>query len=107
MLTGRNREIEILNDMLQSSSSELIAVYGRRRVGKTFLIRETYRSNIVFEITGYYKGSMRDQLRNFRTQINNASSRFRTVKTPTDWFAAYKILEEYLDGLKSDKKKVD
>lgn len=106
VLTGRHREVEILNDMLQSTSSELIAIYGRRRVGKTFLIRETYRRNIVFEITGYYKGSMRDQLQNFHTQIIEASSKFSTVKTPDNWFAAFKILEEYLDSLRGKKKKV-
>ena len=106
MLTGRKKEIAILNEMLQSRSSELIAVYGRRRVGKTFLIRETYKSNIVFEITGYYKASMRDQLRNFHTQLKAASSRFRKVKAPADWFAAFQMLEEYLDSKKSKNKKV-
>lgn len=106
MLTGRKKEIGILNDMLQSRSSELIAVYGRRRVGKTFLIRETYKSNIVFEITGYYKGSMRDQLRNFYTQIKDASPRFREVKAPADWFTAFLLLADYLNGLQSKKKKV-
>lgn len=105
-LTGRKKEIGILNDMLQSRSSELIAVYGRRRVGKTFLIRETYKSNIVFEVTGYYNGSMRDQLRNFHSQIEAASSRFREVKAPADWFTAFLLLTNYLDGLQSKKKKV-
>ena len=106
MLTGRKKEIGVLNDMLQSESSELIAVYGRRRVGKTFLIRETYKTNIVFEITGYYKGSMRDQLRNFHTQIKDASPRFRKVKAPADWFTAFLLLADYLNGLQSKKKKV-
>lgn len=106
MLTGRKKEIGMMNDMLQSRSSELIAVYGRRRVGKTFLIRETYKSNIVFEITGYYKGSMRDQLRNFYTQIKEASPRFRDVKAPADWFTAFLLLADYLNGLQSKKKKV-
>ena len=43
ILTGRKKEIGILNDMLQSRSSELIALYGRRRIGKIFLIRETFK----------------------------------------------------------------
>ncbi len=68
MLAGRKKEIKILNEMLGSDSSELVAVYGRRRVGKTFLIREVFKKQMVFELTGLYKGSMKDQLQNFHTQ---------------------------------------
>ncbi len=106
MLVGRKKEIGILNDMLNSKSSELIAVYGRRRVGKTFLIREIYKRHIVFEITGYYRGSMRDQLRNFYTQLKTSSSRFDNERVPEDWFAAFQLLEDYLNRMKSAQKKV-
>ena len=106
MLVGRKREISILNEMLRSKSSELIAVYGRRRIGKTFLIRECYNKETVFEITGYYKGSMRDQLRNFHSQLKSNSSRFNKVKVPDDWFKAFELLEDYLNGLRNPKKKV-
>ena len=106
MLVGRKSEITILNDMLKSKSSELIVVYGRRRVGKTFLIRETYKKHIVFEITGYYKGSMRDQLRGFHRQLKASSTRFNNVMVPEDWFAAFQLLEEYLNRMKSAQKKV-
>ena len=85
MLIGRKREISILNNKLQSNSSELISVYGRRRVGKTFLIREVYKSHMVFELTGYYKGSMRDQLRNFYMQLISRSATFNRVKMPDNW----------------------
>ena len=106
MLVGRKREISILNEMLRSKSSELIAVYGRRRVGKTFLIRECYKNETVFEITGYYKGSMRDQLQNFHSQLKSNSSRFKKVKAPADWFIAFEMLKDYLNGLRNPKKKV-
>lgn len=106
MLVGRKREISILNKMLKSNSSELIAVYGRRRVGKTFLIREIYKKHMVFELTGYYKGSMHDQLRNFHTQLQSSSARFNKVKVPDNWFTAFQLLEEYLNRLKTIKKKV-
>ena len=106
MLVGRNREIKILNRMFKSSSSELIAVYGRRRVGKTFLIREVYKKHMVFELTGYYKGSMRDQLHNFHKQLKLSSSKLNKAKAPKNWFAAFQILEEYLNKLKRKQKKV-
>jgi uncharacterized protein len=106
MLIGREKEIEALNEMLHSNSSELIAVYGRRRVGKTFLIRECYKKNTVFEITGYYRGSMRDQLRNFHSQLTRNSTKINKHPIPKDWFAAFELLESYLNGHRKPDKKV-
>ena len=59
-IIGRIPEIEILKDALNNNKSELIAVYGRRRVGKTFLIREFYSNHIVFDVTGLLGGNMKD-----------------------------------------------
>jgi AAA+ ATPase superfamily predicted ATPase len=106
MLIGRKKEIEALNEMLQSNSSELIAVYGRRRVGKTFLIRECYKNNTVFEVTGYYRGSMRDQLRNFHSQLKRNYKRIDKHPIPKDWFKAFELLESYLDSQRKPEKKV-
>lgn len=64
-ITGREKEQKILNDALLSNESELIAIYGRRRVGKTFLIREYYKTHIVFDMTGIKKAKKTIQLRNF------------------------------------------
>ena len=56
-LIGRIKEIGTLKSALQSNKPELIALYGRRRIGKTFLIRKTYRNNLTFEFTGIHKAS--------------------------------------------------
>ncbi len=106
MLTGRSSEIKIMNEMLASTSSELLAIYGRRRVGKTFLIREVYKKHIVFELTGLYKGGMKDQLENFHAQLNLSSKKFENTKVPNNWLKAFQLLENYLNGLKGKKKKV-
>ncbi len=106
MIVGREYEINTLRKMLNSNSSELIAVYGRRRVGKTFLIREVYKKHIVFELTGYYKGNLRDQLQNFHAQLESSSTEFTNTKAPNNWFKAFKLLEEYLNSLKKTQKKV-
>ena len=106
MVTGRIREIKILNEMLGSSSSELLAIYGRRRVGKTFLIREVYNKHMVFELTGLYKGSMKDQLQNYHTQLKLSSKKFKNIKAPVNWLDAFQLLGDYMNGLKSKKKKV-
>ena len=52
MLIGREKEIEKLNDLYDSGEAELIALYGRRRVGKTYLIDEVFKYRISFRHTG-------------------------------------------------------
>ena len=52
MLVGRQSEISILNNALASDESQFVAVYGRRRVGKTFLIRQTLHKHFVFQHAG-------------------------------------------------------
>jgi len=63
-LIGRKEEKETFKYCLNSSESKLIAVYGRRRVGKTFLVRKYFQSKIKFEIAGLFEGEMGDQLMN-------------------------------------------
>ncbi len=64
-LIGRKPEISILSNALKSNRPELIAVYGRRRVGKTFLIRKVYEKYIQIEFSGIHKVSLKLQLNNF------------------------------------------
>jgi AAA+ ATPase superfamily predicted ATPase len=62
MLIGRKSEINILSAAKQNKKAELIDVYGRRRVGKTFLIREYFKKEIVFEVAGLFQGGLTDQM---------------------------------------------
>lgn len=64
-LIGREEEKKLLLDTLQSSDAELIVVYGRRRVGKTFLIRSVYENKLLFELSGIHNASLKQQLQNF------------------------------------------
>lgn len=59
MIIGRKKEIEILRDTYESEYSEFVAVYGRRRVGKTFLVREAFDYNFTFQHAGLAKATMR------------------------------------------------
>ena len=52
LLIGRKAEKIILQEAIESSEAEMIAVIGRRRVGKTFLIQSVYKNQLVFEVTG-------------------------------------------------------
>lgn len=58
-IIGRLEEQKILNQKKYSSKAELIAVLGRRRVGKTYLIRNYFDTDIVFELTGMHDASLR------------------------------------------------
>lgn len=61
-LIGRQAERETLDKAIQSKQTELVALYGRRRVGKTFLIRQIYAKEICFELTGLHNATMVQQL---------------------------------------------
>ena len=105
VIAGREYELSLLREAMGNTKSELIAIYGRRRVGKTFLIREYFKSQLVFELTGLYKGNMADQLQNFSQE---AARRMKKPGTaiPETWMDAFALLELHLDRLKSAKKKV-
>jgi AAA+ ATPase superfamily predicted ATPase len=104
-IVGRKNEIALINDALASKKSELIAVYGRRRVGKTFLIREACKNNVVFEVTGLYQGNQITQLENFTKEINRRK-KGKKVPTPKKWIDAFNLLEDLLNTKKGKSKKV-
>jgi uncharacterized protein len=104
-IVGRVEEQKGLNIALNARNSRLVAVYGRRRVGKTFLIREFYSSHTVFEITALYKKSMPLQLKHFQ---NTLSKYTLTPKKQAinSWFDAFDALEKFISSKKDKKRKV-
>ncbi len=102
-LIGRKEELSVLSNALQSNRSELIAIYGRRRVGKTFLVQRAYQSNIQFEFSGMHNASLKQQLKNFHLKLKEKYSNF---KQATDWLEVFYQLGQYINTLKSKKKKV-
>jgi AAA+ ATPase superfamily predicted ATPase len=105
-IIGRENQLDLLNNALISNKSELIAVYGRRRVGKTFLIRETYKKHFIFELSGIPKGDIKDQLINFYQELVKKSKKIAKYPKPTNWLEAFSLLEKFIDGLSSKGKKV-
>jgi uncharacterized protein len=104
-IIGREKEIEKLNKLLTSSGSEFLAVYGRRRVGKTFLIRQYFKSQIVFDFTGAKEASKSKQLENFFAVYLSQTNGKKETKAPESWFEAFRYLANYLTELKSPKTK--
>jgi len=105
-VVGRENQLFLLNNALVSNKSELIAVYGRRRVGKTFLIRETFNKQFVFEVSGIPQGSMKIQLANFYNELVKRSKKIEKYPKPTNWMEAFSLLEKLLDASKTKSKKV-
>jgi AAA+ ATPase superfamily predicted ATPase len=103
-MVGRAHEIGLLETTLSSDKAELIAIYGRRRVGKTFLIRQFFDDSICFEVTGLFQGGMADQLANFGKELDKRKS--TKNEKPTNWLDAFTLLEQYIDTLSNEGKKV-
>ncbi|WP_040254320.1 AAA family ATPase [Psychroserpens mesophilus] len=106
LVIGREEQLQLLDDALYSNKSELVVVYGRRRVGKTFLIREAYKKYCVLEVSGIPDGSYKDQLTNFHNAICRKNKSFSALEKPENWLEAFAMLSDYLDTLQSDTKKV-
>lgn len=106
-LIGRGKEITILKELLSSQESEFVALYGRRRVGKTFLIETVYQEEMVFSITGLNKSTKALQLENFKNVINNKLEKKNQLQNPpTSWLAAFNKLQNHLERLQRNHKKV-
>ena len=105
-LIGREEEIRILEDLLRSDKPELLAIYGRRRVGKTFLVKTFYRDHIVFSCTGEHKGDTQTQLANFNEKLATWFPRQSRSAVPQTWQQAFIHLRDMLESLKTPKKKV-
>jgi uncharacterized protein len=104
-LIGREPEIEKLNSLLISGQSEFLAIYGRRRVGKTFLIRQHLKDNIVFDFTGTKDGTLSQQLINFNDELLRRIGNKKKIASPAKWPEAFIQLASYLKNLPKKKSK--
>lgn len=104
-IIGREEEVEIMDKLLDSNTSEFLAMYGRRRIGKTYLIRQFYQKQLFFECSGLHENEMPQQLENFYLCL---LEQFPTeeIKHPKTWLQAFSILKKLLQKKKSAKKKV-
>ena len=103
---GRETERDKLDAMLLSPQAEFLAVYGRRRVGKTFLIRQYLKPNMVFDITGTQNGLKEQQLQNFFDEYLKRIKTKKQIPPPSSWHQAFTYLAKYLKGLPKTKTKL-
>jgi hypothetical protein len=105
-LIGRQLEQAILQKALLSNEPEMVAVIGRRRVGKTFLVRSTYAGKISFEITGIQNGSKLEQLQHFTDRINYYAKPVFPFQAPKSWLEAFQMLTIFLEKWGNGEKPV-
>ena len=101
IMLGREEEKRILLSLLESEKSEFVAIYGRRRVGKTYLVRETFNYNFAFQHTGLQGGSIHEQLEEFANSLIMAG--MKKVKRPKNWSQAFFMLGQYLSTIPNKK----
>ena len=101
-IIGRKHEQDILAKCVESNKAEFIAVYGRRRIGKTYLVKQFFSESFDFYVTGVYQVSRSEQLKIWQEQLKKYSGNKRA--RPKDWFDAFNQLREYLETLEKERR---
>ncbi len=105
-IIARNKECNLLDRLLDSNSSEFLAVYGRRRVGKTYLVRNFFANEtcIFFHVTGMQCGKLVEQLEQFVKQIGNTFYRGAALAPCKRWSDAFEELTKAIQQVPKNKK---
>jgi uncharacterized protein len=103
---GRQKEIQTIRRLIASERSEFLAVYGRRRVGKTMLIREAFQQKFTFRLTAIGHATKTQQLVNFHTSLKKLVSQPAGLPVPTNWFEAFQQLTGFLESSEEERKMV-
>lgn len=104
-IIGRKKELKILAEALSSNSAEFIAIYGRRRVGKTYLIKNYFgrQNGIFFELTGN-EDTMKNQLKNFSVSLSKAFFNGAEMAVQSSWMDAFQQLSKAIDNVAKNKR---
>ena len=100
-IVGREKEIGELKKFLSSEQSEFIVVYGRRRVGKTYLIKELLEGQFAFRMTGKENARLSEQLLNFSYAMSDF---FSDDHIPQNWTEAFRMLSKSIEKSGEDIK---
>ncbi len=104
-IIGRKEEVALLQSLKQVDRSAFVAVYGRRRVGKTYLIRSFYEGQFTFQLTGIANVSTANQLTNFHSAFVRDFPQLEDNPLPTDWFQAFQQLISAIESITESGKK--
>ncbi len=99
---ARQKELKILEKIYHSNQPEFLSIYGRRRIGKTFLIRQFFKNKgLYFELTGIKEGSLRQQLQSFNIEFSRV---FGILATPRGWIEALDTLRRAIEQISSRER---
>ena len=107
LLIGREKETQLLKACFSSKKPEFIALFGRRRVGKTFTIRQFFsrkKNAVFFNTTGSKDGSLKEQINHFMQQVGEAFFHGVVPKPGKNWDEAFKILTDAILSVPKNKK---
>ena len=105
-LIGREIQKRQIENCFDEDRSHFVAVYGRRRVGKTFLIKEYFQNKFTFYCTGLLNGNKNQQLNNFVTNMTNQLTYFDENASIDNWYDAFNELIKAFSKIKDNQKKV-
>ena len=102
---GRKKELDLLKTVINSGRSEFVAVYGRRRVVKTFFIRQAFPGDFTYHVTALSKAGFSMQLANFYIELVKLNPDDQ-LKPPSDWLEAFEMLKSHLEKSPTPRKVV-
>lgn len=106
VIIGRQAEQKTLLNALQSKAAEFIVVYGRRRIGKTYLIEQFFLKHdcLFFRTTGIQNGKLKVQLKEFAKGIGSSFYKGASIAEPDSWMQAFEELTKAIENVDSKKK---
>ena len=98
IIVGRKKEQQVLEKIYRSNEAEFVVVYGRRRVGKTYLIREFFGNKkcCLFHASGLLKGTLKKQLKKFTETISETFFDNIALEIPKNWGDAFSLLHKQI-----------
>jgi len=101
-IIGRTKEQKRLQEIYGSNKPEFVAIYGRRRIGKTFLIRQMFENEFVFDLTGLANSNTEKQLLNFNIAINRSGN--HGFEWAVNWLLAFEQLRTLIEKSQKERK---
>lgn len=102
MLVGRVAEREELLNAYHAAESKFVVVYGRRRVGKTYLVRQTFKEKFTFSHSGLANASLSEQLFGWCASLKEAG--MSMGRQPKNWLEAFELLKDLIRQSRAEKK---
>ena len=104
---GRDAQIELFDQIFHANEAQFLAIYGRRRVGKTYLVTEYFKDKgIFFNVIGIKNGNMHDQLENFAEQFSEKFYPDIQISIPQRWRDAFTLLTKEIAKIDQNKRQL-